>query len=396
MISPAAAFTLCSRPLLKPIALWRTMGGARSGSGGVRPLDDWVRSPASRNQDPVRVSAARTQCSAPPRTQNMIYVRCEYHVPVIALLAVLITIVAGRAAGEDNRYVPAACNDLEVTVYPPSATATKLSLPHGLRCQKFNNDGRGLLASDASSGHGPYQSGVRDVKFNPSRVARIPNSEKLNDFVVTSLDVSAAKGSLVVSGQRRKGDACGIFEIRIADGAVLPILEVSNCEQKVSEQELWSGLSLSPNGREAVASRGSISRGDLRLELIDLVTATAKPLAEGFWNPAWSPDGRWIAAVKGGPDRGYIYLIDPAGRAQPRRLSGRTTLKPVWSPDSQFLLMSSHSLLCGISVDVDPPETLRVLDISRDKVSTITGSRCLINGGPVGWFEYRSAGAGKD
>ena len=66
-----------------------------------------------------------------------------------------------------------------------------------------------------------------------------------------------------------------------------------------------------------------------RLTVLDLVEA----------QPAWSPDGDWIAFVTWSPDGGHLYKVRADASAPPVRLSTRPAIfqRPAWSPDGDRL-----------------------------------------------------------
>ena len=67
-----------------------------------------------------------------------------------------------------------------------------------------------------------------------------------------------------------------------------------------------------------------------RLTELDMVEA----------QPAWSPDGAWIAFVTWSSDGGHLYKVRADGSAPPVRLSTRAAIfqHPAWSPDGERLV----------------------------------------------------------
>jgi len=62
--------------------------------------------------------------------------------------------------------------------------------------------------------------------------------------------------------------------------------------------------------------------------------------------PSWSPDGRWIAAMLSKDGDEELYLLDPSGQGEPKRItfSRGIDTSPVWSPDGkQIAFVSSRS-----------------------------------------------------
>ena len=102
----------------------------------------------------------------------------------------------------------------------------------------------------------------------------------------------------------------------------------------------------SPDGRTVVAVQST--GGTNRLVQVDLETGEILGLtpflADVHWAfPAWSPDGRWIAASRWTPGAFYdVVVMDPEGRIVSRITNARSVDQaPTWSPDGRWLLWAS-------------------------------------------------------
>ncbi len=150
----------------------------------------------------------------------------------------------------------------------------------------------------------------------------------------------------------------------------------------------------SPDGRAVVAvqSRG----GTNRLVRVDLETGDVvglTPFVEDVhWAfPAWSPDGRWIAASRWSSGALYdVVVMDPEGRTASRITNDRSVDQaPAWSPDGRWLLWSSdRSGIPNIyAVEIDPesaaPGPLR-------QVTNVLGGTAYPSVGPDGRWIYFS------
>jgi nickel/cobalt exporter len=93
------------------------------------------------------------------------------------------------------------------------------------------------------------------------------------------------------------------------------------------------------------------------------------------FDPAWSPDGRWIAMIRyeasaGGSSSGdQIWLVKPDGSGAAPLTEDADTLhgKPVWSPDGQYLLFTYSAIS-------DPLPRLRILEIGTGKSRELSSS----------------------
>jgi tricorn protease len=124
------------------------------------------------------------------------------------------------------------------------------------------------------------------------------------------------------------------------------------------------GLDISPKGKRAVFE----ARGDIytvpATEGVTYNLTNSQGVRE--LNPAWSPDGRYIAYGSDKTGEYEIYLIDTAEDNKIIPLtSGSTAWKyqPVWSPDSAKLAFSDRNLL------------LQIIDIKSKSVSIVDEAR---------------------
>ena len=104
--------------------------------------------------------------------------------------------------------------------------------------------------------------------------------------------------------------------------------------------------SVSPDGRHAVAVQNG--QGTNRLVVVDLSTGVIDPVtdfvaAQHWGHPAWSPDGRWIAASLWKPGAFYdLFVLEPSGRIVRQVTDDRAVdQSATWSPDGRWLLWSS-------------------------------------------------------
>jgi WD40 repeat protein len=132
----------------------------------------------------------------------------------------------------------------------------------------------------------------------------------------------------------------------------------------------WLNLSLSPDNERAVATHNG------RVELIDIVHSTVQPLPDELFMAAWSPDGRWLAAVEKG-EYGRTILMDAESLAR-RKILGSSEL--AWSPDSHYLLGMKQHDGCGPHY-----RTLEAIDIETGVRATIESSKCQVNQATTGW-----------
>jgi len=114
---------------------------------------------------------------------------------------------------------------------------------------------------------------------------------------------------------------------------------------RASERRYY-GLSIAPNGRQAVSYHAQDVTTGYDLFLIDLASGAERPLlataADETW-PSWSADGQWIAYQCNQSGSSDICLVSADGQ-QVRNLTRHPALdsSPSWSPDGRWIAFSSN------------------------------------------------------
>ena len=225
-----------------------------------------------------------------------------------------------------------------VTTGEPIATAGRFTLfpkvsPDGTRLAYLRSDGRTDLQLRASNVDGS----------EGRKVARLNGA----------LDWDWLPNGDVLAAEREHTDR---YRIR----SDLVRIDPDGAERWITKGARLAQPTTSPDGRFAVAVQDG--EGTNRLVRVDLATGGIEPLtdfvATEHWGyPAWSPDGRWIAASRLRPDAFYdLLVLDAEGGFVAQVTFDRAIDQAAtWSPDSRWLLWSSdHSGIPNLySVAID-------------------------------------------
>ena len=188
-------------------------------------------------------------------------------------------------------------------------------------------------------------------------------------------------GAILISTQRRTTSATGAFNIRVVPLTANPGMELQPAffPDGTRIAYAWNGMDAGPF---AIYTK-LIGAGD--------PVRITRDVARDF-SPAWSPDGRWVAALRDFGQENAVILI-PATGGQPRELSRVRKAQPEagtcaqlggphvrgfnywgpslsWSPDGRYLLTSAYSA---------PDSPRAIIRISSD-----TGAQFQLTSPPMG------------
>ena len=114
--------------------------------------------------------------------------------------------------------------------------------------------------------------------------------------------------------------------------------------QQIDAAEFVTSTAVSPTGqRILVSARGDIWTAPVKNGSPRQITRTSGSFER---DPAWSPDGRWIAYLSDATGEYEVYVTQSDGRGETRQLTkdgSAFRYSPSWSPDSEWLTFSDKS-----------------------------------------------------
>ena len=132
-----------------------------------------------------------------------------------------------------------------------------------------------------------------------------------------------------------------------------------------------SSLSWSPDG-----SKIAFVDPTLRLSLVSSNGDGPRMITHGTVaddHPAWSPNGRWIAFVRGNrnDDRNDLYIVNADGRNEHLLSRANARTSPLWSPDGSSLAFAGRDL----QIVIVQPSNVQTRQVTTDPPG----------GSPVAW-----------
>ncbi len=127
--------------------------------------------------------------------------------------------------------------------------------------------------------------------------------------------------------------ACRTYDIYALDMLTGETIPVTGIQDAHEFNPKWS-----PDGKKVIHTAWWPDSGASGVYITTLRTGENAPLAgaEGGGDPAWSPNGRWIAFHRGTFEVSDLYILPPSGGAP--RLLAEDGMMPAWAPTSQRLV----------------------------------------------------------
>ncbi len=211
--------------------------------------------------------------------------------------------------------------------------------------EKLTNSGKTLLATISpdgkyvvnvvDEGHGQQSLWMRHVATGSN--AQIMPPAEINYKGLTF----SPNGDFLyfVSGDPQHPGLGFLYQIPVLGGTPRKLVD-----------DVDSAVSFSPDGQQMVYLRNSSSDASSKLILAHTDGTGEHVLASlplpGYTDPAWSPDGKSIAAAvldPGSQNLGRLVLLDPNTRKEKTVFAGTAILqKPAWMPDNEHIIFVFH------------------------------------------------------
>jgi Tol biopolymer transport system component len=157
------------------------------------------------------------------------------------------------------------------------------------------------------------------------------------DFDQIGNPIFASDGSKIAF-LARKENKVDLLIFDVADGSMKKAPDLTLVSQTVAALRSWS-----PDGKRFAVE---VQRGDKKvIAVLEINSGNMQFLGEGF-NPAWAPNGEWIAYFDPSGAKCLLVHPDATGTRVVKKLSQSSVSFrrfgwsiPVWSPDSKQILL---------------------------------------------------------
>ena len=302
--------------------LKRDSDAARSSS----PYESQVQAPPA---SPSQTSAPAAVPPAPVSSGRVLIANAKQHKARAGVITVVaVAILAAAAFG----------------VYSLWSRRESGPMPfQNMTMEKLTNTGKGLLATVSEDGR--YVFSVHD------------EGEGRQSLWMRHIATGSNKEILPPTETRYTGltftpDGSYLYFVRIEPdqpniGVLYDVPVLGGNPQKLIE-DIDSPVTFSPDGQQLAFVRNSSAEANSKLIIAHADGSNERVLATlpipGYMGPAWSPDGKEIAATliePGGKSLGRLVALDVSdGKEKTLYAATAQLLKPVWSPDSKYIYLN--------------------------------------------------------
>jgi Tol biopolymer transport system component len=209
--------------------------------------------------------------------------------------------------------------------------------------EKLTNTGKGLLATVSEDGR--YVFNVHDDGEGRQSLWMRHIATGSNKEVIPPTETHFTHLTFTPDGSY-------LYFVRIEPdrpniGILYQVPVLGGTPQKLIE-DVDSAVTFSPDGQQIAFVRNSLAEANSKVIIAHADGGNERVLATlpipGYMGPAWSPDGKEIAATliePGGKTLGRLVALDVSdGKERTIYAATAQLLKPVWSPDGRYIYMN--------------------------------------------------------
>jgi Tol biopolymer transport system component len=280
------------------------------------------------------------------------------------VVALLLTVACegGQETSTPATAVPATATEHTATPVTPIGTP-EVTLPVGKIAFSSRRDGNGeiyLLTAEGETNitNNPAEDIEADLSPDGKRIVFASDREGSYDIWVVNVDGSGLIRLTEESagdfgprwspdGERIAFSRTGSLMVMDSDGSNVQVVTQAKPGPTAPPCEAGAFLGgWSPDGKQLTFYGASATRGLGQVCIVNvdgtgLKVVVAEPPGYDV-EPAWSPDGEWIAFRSIREGNHEIYIVRPDGTSETNLTNHPATdLEPDWSPDSQWVVFGS-------------------------------------------------------